>query len=169
MYASYFPAVKKLVMNSKGNEEEARDIFQDALIIVFEKIMEDKLVLKSSLKTYMYAICRHLWLQKLPMKHRTELIDAYHEKMDYRFTAEEFLLYEEEKLFQEHFLRLKEDCRKIMEMFFDKVSFKSIADKLKTTPGYIKKRKFQCKEMLYNSITKDPRFLELRKRYKEEQ
>ena len=63
------------------------------------------------------------------------------------------------RLFQQHFLRLSEDCKKILQLFLAKTSLKEIAEIMGfKTEKYAKTRKFMCKEKLKNAIINDPNF-----------
>ena len=65
IYQELFPTIKYLVVKNSGNEEDAEDIFQDSLIVIFKKIRDNQLELSSSFRTYLYSVSRNLWLQKL--------------------------------------------------------------------------------------------------------
>jgi hypothetical protein len=63
------------------------------------------------------------------------------------------------RLFQQHFLRLSEDCKKVLRLFMNKVPLKEIAEIMGfKTEKYAKTRKFMCKEKLKNAIINDPNF-----------
>ncbi|MFA4864355.1 MAG: hypothetical protein WC605_11375, partial [Bacteroidales bacterium] len=67
--------------------------------------------------------------------------------------------HEKYRLFQQHFLKLSEDCQKILQLFLGKTSLKEIAEIMGfKTEKYAKTRKFMCKEKLKNSIINDPNF-----------
>ena len=68
LYKRHFPGIVKMVTSNSGSEEDAQDLFQDAVMVIFEKARSNKLSLTSSLYTYLYAICRNLWLKKLRKK-----------------------------------------------------------------------------------------------------
>ena len=44
---------------------DARDIFQEAMIVLFEKARSESFELSSQVKTYIYSVCRRLWLKRL--------------------------------------------------------------------------------------------------------
>jgi hypothetical protein len=65
---------------------------------------------------------------------------------------------EKKKIFQENFLALGEDCRKILQLFLKKVPLSEIARAMGfKTIKYTKTRKFLCKEKLKKNIMNDPR------------
>ncbi|PWS26650.1 RNA polymerase subunit sigma-70 [Pedobacter yonginense] len=76
LYKDAFPLVAKYVAKTGGSIEEARDVFQDALIIYYEKRMEGQLILQYSEKTYVFGITRYLWNKRLRKYLATASIDA---------------------------------------------------------------------------------------------
>jgi len=65
IYKEYYPTIKFLITTNSGTETDAEDVFQDALVVLYRKIAKGNLVLTSSFKTFLYSICRNLWLQRL--------------------------------------------------------------------------------------------------------
>ena len=70
LYLAYFPMVLQLIINNNGNEDDAKDIYQEAIIILYNKIKDGDFELSSKLKTYIYSICRRLWLKRLSQMNR---------------------------------------------------------------------------------------------------
>ena len=69
IYKTYFHKIYSFIINNKGNAEEANDIFQEAVIVIYRKVKEDALVINnSSFETYLFAVCRLLWLKQLQRK-----------------------------------------------------------------------------------------------------
>lgn len=162
IYKEYYPTIKFLITTNSGTETDAEDVFQDALVVLYRKIARENLVLTSSFKTFLYSICRNLWLQRLDrrvfsnefleMENLSEMQDELHLEQP----EEE---QEKYRLFQQHFLNLSQDCQKVLKLFMRKISLKEIADVMGfKTEKYAKTRKFMCKEKLKNSIINDPYF-----------
>lgn len=68
LYQKYFAYTKKFVLNNKGNLEDAEDIFQDALVILYEKLFTDDFKAHTCLGYYISGISKNLWLKKLRNK-----------------------------------------------------------------------------------------------------
>jgi RNA polymerase sigma factor (sigma-70 family) len=162
VYKEYYPTIKFLITTNSGTETDAEDVFQDALVVLYRKISRENLVLTSSFKTFLYSICRNLWLQRLDRRvFSNEFLDMEDlsdmQEMSYSEQPEEE--HEKYRLFQQHFFRLSEDCQKVLKLFMNKVSLREIADIMGfKTEKYAKTRKFMCKEKLKNSIINDPNF-----------
>ena len=107
---SFFNYVR---MNS-GSDDEAKDILQDAVIILYEKIIEDKLALTSSLKTYLTAICQNLWLKKLKGMEKTVSLPIILEHTLESIDIENEQLTESTSILMYHFDKLGDKCKDLL-------------------------------------------------------
>jgi len=167
IYRKYFPIVRFFVIKNSGTDEDAKDIFQEAIILIYKRLTEGSLDLSCAFKTYIYSVARFLWLQQLEKRHvKTDgwtdsqvFIEMDKELEERAIEQERF------KLFQKHFQSLNKDCQEILKLFLKKVPLKEIAQRVNIkSDKYLKKRKYECKEMLTKRIQNDPDF----KRYKDD-
>jgi len=70
LYIAYFPMILQLIINNSGNEDDAKDIYQEAIIVLYNKVKTGDFELSSKLKTYIYSVCRRLWLKRLTQMNR---------------------------------------------------------------------------------------------------
>jgi len=70
LYLGYFPMVMQLIINNNGDADDAKDIYQEAIIILYNKVKNGDFELSSKLKTYIYSVCRRLWLKRLSQLNR---------------------------------------------------------------------------------------------------
>lgn len=70
LYARTWPVVRQYVKQRQGTEEDAKDVLQDAMLIFFEKVVHDQLVLTAAPVTYLTAIGKNLWRQELEKRSR---------------------------------------------------------------------------------------------------
>ncbi|HMQ62533.1 MAG TPA: sigma-70 family RNA polymerase sigma factor [Flavilitoribacter sp.] len=163
-YDEYMPGIIQFVVSHGGTEDDARDVFQDGVYFLYRKVITDDLILTASLRTYLLAVCRNIWRTRLRDHRELRLQPDEGESAPDGSQDIEQLIFRagRDRLYREHFNRLGDQCRQILELFFAKVRLVEIAEKLNLTEKYIKKRKFTCKESLVESIKKDPRYEELR-------
>ncbi len=162
MYREYFPCILSMVEQNSGVYEDAEDLFQDGLMVLFRKFSKGSGKLNCSLKTYFYAICRNLWMQRLERNRKLVFrcdMEVNEQTLKYQLKEEELKEEYLERLryFQEHFLKLPADCQRILMMFMDKVPLKEIAKAMGVSGvKYVKTRKYACKNMLRKKIMNDP-------------
>lgn len=163
IYVTYFPTIKRFVLDNSGSEQDAKDVFQEGIIIIYRKIKEGNLNLTSSFKSYIYGVCRLIWLKQLSLnKENNEKLERYIEYEEVPDVSEdEYETNEQYKLYQKHFKRLEKDCQKLLQLFLKKVPLKEIAEILGIeSQQYVKRKKFKCKEQLVRYIKSDPNFKE---------
>jgi len=173
IYFNYFSEFKIFVLRFGGSEEDAKDCFQESLIIVYRKIKEGDSSFIQSFPDYLLGICRHVFFKqksKDQVKQKSKDQAKLNELKEYttinstEVDDSELQKNYEYRLYQYHFSRLGEVCRKILDMILQKIPVKEIAALMKTTEGYIQTRKYKCKEQLISNIKNDPNF---GKRYEE--
>ncbi len=160
IYKNFYSKINFFIKKNSGDDDDANDIFQEAIIIIFRKIKASELVLDCTFETYLYSVCRFLWLKQLEKrkieKEKIKDNHEYHEDL-YDDGLEKIVdLNERYRLYQKHFINLGKDCQKILQLYFDKVPLKNIAQIMGfKSEKYAKKRKFKCKEYLIKSIKQD--------------
>jgi RNA polymerase sigma factor (sigma-70 family) len=71
IYKQHYNMVQALILNNSGFPDDARDIFQEAMIVLYEKVRSGSFELNCQLKTYLYSVCRRLWLKRLGQLQRS--------------------------------------------------------------------------------------------------
>jgi len=159
VYKTFFPIIREFVTRNYGKTDDAKDVFQEALIVIFRKTKEDDFTLHSSFTNYLYTVSRFIWLKMLQRKKLmneklTEIMRPLEMESDEILDIEASM---ERKLYQYYFSKLGKDCKEILTMFYNDMSFKEIALNLgKSSEEYVRKRKHACKEQLIKMIKSDP-------------
>lgn len=148
LYRRYFPMVLHLIINNNGSEDDAKDVYQETLIVLYEKVTTDSLVLNCQLKTYLYSVSRRLWLKQLSLRNRNgiSLVDT-----DDVASIEDDLINHEARdrqfdLMADSLERLGEPCRTLLEDFYIRhLSMQDITEKFGyTNADNAKTQKYKC-------------------------
>jgi len=162
-YDLYFDAVKNFVLKNRGNVDDAMDLFQDSIIVLFQKVRKKDFFLSSSLKTFLLSIARIIWLKEL--ERRKKLSDILQSPSENYITDDIYEIYEYNErmfLYRKHFDRLSHNCRKILKLFLDGLSIKDITSIMGyKNEQHTKNRRYRCKLSLINSIRATIGFNEL--------
>lgn len=148
IYRKNFKSIIKMVLNNKGTEDEAQDIYQDALIVLWQKVQKDDFVLTSKLSTYLYAICKNLWLKELERKSR--LVGTEKDEVEFINLEQK----ERIKIIHDCIDSLGDTCKKVLTYYyFDGMSMLEIAKKLGfANADTAKTKKYKCKKELDSLI-----------------
>jgi len=145
LYKKYYPVILRLITQNSGDEEDAEDIYQEALIVLYEKAKDPDFKLSSSLKTFLYSISRNKWLYKLRKEGLGTV--SFNEVEDYIEIADEAKEFDSEiidydNLLGEALKKMDDTCRKLLEYFYyHKLSLETIAQKLGYNNGNTAKAK----------------------------
>ena len=160
IYKNNFNPVKQLILHNAGSENDAEDVFQEALIVIFKKIRDEPgFSLNSAFSTYLYSMSRLLWLKHLREIKKIE-IDPLNRDMEERIEFEEPLPVQDKDLrmaiYQRTLMKIPEDCQRILQLTGQDLSSSEIAEQLGfRSEGYVRKRRHFCKEYLINKIKED--------------
>jgi RNA polymerase sigma factor (sigma-70 family) len=70
IYRSNFNMVQSLVINNNGSVDDAKDIFQEVMIVLYEKARSGDFELNCQIRTFVYSVSRRLWLKRLQQQNR---------------------------------------------------------------------------------------------------
>lgn len=163
IYRKHFPTVKSYIVKNSGTETEAKDIFQDALVLTYQKLKSGSLRLECSLATYIFAVSRNMWMNLLRKKRKTLVFDKKPEVSQALNKSIIDEIEEQEKLalYRKYFLKLGNSCRELLQSFLIGMSMEKIASKMGYSSAYTRKKKFECKKKLLEMIEEDPVYMEL--------
>jgi len=152
LYKLHFPMILQLIINNSGNQDDAKDIYQETIIVLHDKIKRGDFELNSKLKTFIYSVSRRLWLKKLSQKSR-----YFGDINDYEdFVAVETDIEEHEEKDKQFLLMnlsltgLGEPCKTIIEDFYiNGLSMQDICTKFGyTNADNAKTQKYKCLQRL---------------------
>lgn len=165
VYKEMYPFVESYVIQHGGTSDQAQDVFQEALIVIFRKISAEKLSLQCKFSTYLYAICKRIWIQERKKEYlRTNKLNEISSLAEAAIHYGQETIDEARELFEKHFRKISADCQKILQMYFNGLTIEEIRDVMEfnTLHNAIDK-KYRCKKKLIDRIKGDPLFRKFKK------
>lgn len=157
LYIQHYKMIEYFILKNSGTCSDAQDIFQDALIVLFEKTRNNEFKLSSSLKTYLYSIVRNLWLKKL-RDHKVSLslkdIEPYEDVED---TSHVLALDMKLNAVEKALEFLGEKCKDILVKFY---YYHLKMDEIAVVLNYsnaetVKSQKYKCLQQLKKIMTNE--------------
>ena len=152
LYKAYFPVILQFILSNNGDEDDAKDIFQESVIVLYNKVKSGNFELSSKLKTFLYSVSRRLWLKRLThLSRKTSNIADFeeiipvendieaHEERDIQLKKMEQALYQ-----------IGEPCKTILEDFYmNGRSMQEICERFGyTNADNAKTQKYKCLQRL---------------------
>ena len=166
IYKKFVPKVVSYIRNNSGNEDQAQDVVQEVLILLFNQAKAKKLELTCPFDAYFFLLCKRKWLNEL----KKSVNKGVTLQEDYTSTtestqvmiAETELFDEKQELFDLMFQKLGDKCKEVLQLSFSLQSMEEVAEKLNVTYGYVRKKKSLCTGQLTQYIRETNRFKSLK-------
>lgn len=147
-----------------GNENDAKDTFQESLMVIFKLIQSEQLDIKTDFGSFLNGIAKRIWLNKIRQDsiHSRFVTSSNPETFEDHPSDVELEGEMELNLIRKHIVKLGEECRKVLMMSAEGISNEEIAEKM----GYksekiVRTKKYKCKEALIQLIKSDPQFKQM--------
>jgi RNA polymerase sigma factor (sigma-70 family) len=164
LYKEILPKIKNLVIKNNGNEDEAKDIFQDAVIILYKQVRNGNFNSSEDLEGYIYIIAKHLWMKRvrkinkninidqtdIPQNLNNEILDVYISK-------------EKEAAIKNIMSKVGDECKELFSLvMYEKLSMKEICKKMGySSENVAKTYHYRCKKKLAEMVKNHPDIIEL--------
>ena len=150
VYRGYYTYSVSFIFSNSGSDDDAREVFQEAVIVLIHNIRIGRFREESAVKTYLFGICRRLWLKELKRKERIfqlvhqEPIEEVEEFELHSNTIDKFAKMEDA------LSGLGQKCESIiMKYYLLKESMQTIAEVLGyTNANNVKNQKYKCLQRL---------------------
>ncbi len=148
IYKENYNMVQALVLKNSGNVDDAKDIFQEAMIVLYERVQSEAFELNCLIKTYLYSVSRRLWLKKLVHQNRFLITDEVeHDVINIDAEVEDQEKHNMDFLMMERAMgSLGEPCKSLLEAFYmQKRTMQEIASNFGyTNAENAKNQKYKC-------------------------
>lgn len=149
IYSQNYNLVQALVINNNGTIDDAKDIFQEAMMVLFDKARSGSFELNCQIRTYLYSVARRLWLKKLNQGNRH--IADFDDTNETQIAVDDDMVQHEQKDAEFNIMHsamdtLGEPCKSLLQSFYFKnKSMQEIADNFGyTNSENAKTQKYKC-------------------------
>ena len=151
-----FPKIKANICSSGGSRQDAEEVFNDALLLLIEKVQEDNFQLTSKLSSFLYGINRFLWMNELRKKKKSVSLEwentmiLTHDSLEYDSEKEEKI-----QLIEKALGLITSKCKELFTLFyFKKERMVEIAKSLDfKSVNSAKTQKYKCMEQLNKVVS----------------
>jgi RNA polymerase sigma factor (sigma-70 family) len=150
-----------LVLRNSGTADDAEDLLQESLVVLWERVRSGRFEYKARLSTFIYATARNIWMQTLRKREAratSELDPEAHE--DPALSPLDVLIQTEHSTqISEALGKIGEQCRKLLLLFYwEELSMNEIALQLGfANADTAKAKKYQCKKNLEELLRRTTR------------
>ncbi|HRO42534.1 MAG TPA: sigma-70 family RNA polymerase sigma factor [Flavipsychrobacter sp.] len=167
VYRQHIKIVGPWILQNGGSESDVGDVFQEAMVVLYEKAQQEDFRLSCKIGTYLFAVCKYIWYKKLQgaQKQPGFLPDnaGNDEGRDWAYEDDVNAYKEREAHYQNLDIALDhlgEPCRSLLKAFYhnDKSMQEIAAEFGYTNPDNAKTQKYKClnrlRKIFYGAQTK---------------
>ncbi len=151
IYTKYEKQVFSYIKYKGGTEEDAKDMLQEAIIVLWQKVNSGDFNLSAQLSTFLIAVAKNQWRKELRKKSKMSNEQISENKSDENpGQLDTLLIQEKSDLVQKAFELIKPLCKKLLLLFyFEERNLEDITKILKFSNSNVtKSKKYQCKKSL---------------------
>ncbi len=158
LYEANRKPIRAYILRNSGTEDDADDLLQEALIVLWERIRTNRFEYKARLSTFIYATVKNMWRRRLARKHHESPadIEADTGRIESATALDIMVESEEARRVNEALDTLGEPCRTLLILFYwEERSMEEIAAALHfANAETAKSKKYQCKKALQKLLKK---------------
>ncbi|TGD58382.1 RNA polymerase sigma factor [Flavobacterium humi] len=162
IYKRFVPKIKNHIRNNSGNDDDAQDIVQEVLIVIYNQARTNGLQLTCPFDAYFFLLCKRRWLNELKKRSHKEVTIPEHlvsiDEPVQGMVSRTEIFDEKQSLFDEMFQKLGEKCRELLQLSFVTKTMEEVAEKLNVSYGYVRKKKSLCTGQLTEMIRQSDRY-----------
>jgi RNA polymerase sigma factor (sigma-70 family) len=156
LYKANRREVTAYVVNNSGTSEEAEDMLQEAVVVLWEKVRSGDFQYQAKLSTFVLAIVKNMWRRHLARRRReVPQGDRLDMAQDGNLSPLDALIESERaRLVRGAMKKLGDPCKKLLLLFYwEERSLEEIAAIMGfANADTVKSKKYQCKKVLESLI-----------------
>ncbi|MEI6949712.1 RNA polymerase sigma factor [Paraflavisolibacter sp. H34] len=147
LYQRYSAKIRRMVVQNNGTENDAADIFQEALLAIYYKAQAKSFQLTCPLDAFLYVICRNKWISELQKRKNHRILFTDTEKYDQigddsqKVSEDCLALQARGDLVREKFALLGDKAKRLLLLSWSGKPLEEVARILGVSYGYVRKKK----------------------------
>jgi RNA polymerase sigma factor (sigma-70 family) len=161
LYHQYYDVLSIYTRQNNGSEQDAEDVFQEVVVTFIELVNQNKFRGESSIKTFLYSLNRHIWLNELKKRNRMQQRNLKFERS--RGEAEaDVSTYIADREARSQVMQvidqLGEACKQVlMAFYYQDLSAKEMLSFLPyENEQVVRNKKYKCLKKLEEMLREDP-------------
>src|SRR5690606_9108228 len=152
LYKNNFAKVKRYVEKNNGDEQQAKDLYQEAFLAMWRNTKDDKFTAQSenAINGYLFQIAKYKWLDHIrSVRYKNTTFINREIEYDEPEVEESELQNKKIKIIMDAIGNLGERCQTMLKLFyFERRPFKEIAVIMEMDEASARNAKYRCQEQL---------------------
>ncbi|MCK9410643.1 MAG: sigma-70 family RNA polymerase sigma factor [Bacteriovoracaceae bacterium] len=149
-------AVSSYVLRNNGSQDDAEDVLQESVIILWERVKRGRFEYSAKLSTFIFAVAKNVWSRKRMRKYREPATEFENSALDSgeQSALDSLIDSERSRLIASALEKLGDPCRMLLVLYYwEERSQEEIALQMGfANAATVKSKKYTCMKMLENIL-----------------
>lgn len=144
LYTKHFPAVRSYVLQNNGSEDDARDVFQESIVVLWLGVKEGRVVPEADAGGFLFRVAKNKWLDVLRSAAHKQMKVVHDDRIAERIDEVDDL---EERIVRLRgvYDKLDDKCRQVLDQFYyERKDLATIATGMGVEEDSIRTIKYRC-------------------------
>lgn len=157
LYETSLPQIIKFVCMNNGDEDEAKDIFQDAVVSLFTTVKLGKYQHDKDVNGFLYFVSRNLWINRVKKRNKQSDVSKIQIVWGEDSPLAVLITQDKEALIEKFMGMIGEKCKQLLKyVIYDNLSMKEIAKMMDFSGEMVAKNAhYRCKQKMMDLIGSD--------------
>jgi len=163
LYKTALPQITKFICINDGDEDEAKDIFQDAVVSLFTTVKLGKFDVEKDVNGFLFFVSRNLWINYVKRRGRQLDISKMHMSMYEESQTAVMITAEKEEMINQFLEKAGTKCKQVLKyVIYDDYSMKEIAKLMNfASEAVAKTTHHRCKQKLMDLVANNKALINL--------
>jgi len=160
IYDRYFDNIRKFIEKFGGGRDDALDVFQDAIVVIYVQLISGEIKEINNFSTYFFSVCKYKWYNTIRDNKSGEysnvLVEDILPELEYQQSLEKLTTSLEKerrvKIFFSSFMELSNPCRMMIRYIAHGWVVEDIAEKMDYTVVYTYRKRQNCLNKLIEIV-----------------
>ncbi|MCB0766328.1 MAG: sigma-70 family RNA polymerase sigma factor [Flavobacteriales bacterium] len=145
LYAKHFPTVRGYVLQNSGTEDDAQDIFQESITVLWLSVKEGRIVPEADPGGFIYRVAKNKWLDVIRSAAHRKMKVVQSERIVDRTDEVDADIEERIVRLRGVYDKLDDKCRQVLDQFyFERKDLATIATGMGVEEDSIRTIKYRC-------------------------
>jgi len=162
IYDRYFHGIRKFIEKFGGSKDDALDVFQDGIIVIYEQMKSGNVKEIANFRAYFFSICKFKWFNTIrdgkfsdyATVEMEEILPAFEFKQVSESWSDVLEKERRVKVYFNSFMELSSTCQMMIRYVAHGWAIEDIAAKMDFSVPYTYKKRQLCLNKLIEVVTK---------------
>ncbi len=145
LYNAHYPTVRTYVLRNSGTEDDARDVFQEAILVLWLKVKDGQLIPEADPGGFLYRVAKNKWLDVVRSAAHKHMKVIHDDRLQDPLDGSEETIEERLVRLRGVYEKLDDKCRNVLDQFyFERKDLATIAAAMGVTEESVRTIKYRC-------------------------